>query len=50
LLDSYLAGGIAATTGNQYYNEIQKEIFMYLCNCDAAPDIPMVGFKFTRVN
>jgi len=50
LLDSYLAGGIAATTGNQYYNEIQKEIFMYLGNCDATPNIPCVGFKFTRVS
>jgi len=48
LLESYLAGGLLATTQNSYYQDIQRTVFEPICN--SVPDKPAVGFKFTRVD
>ena len=48
LLNDYLAGGWQATTRNGHYHDVQASIFMPICN--AVPDIPCVGFRFTRVD
>ncbi|MGI6376266.1 MAG: hypothetical protein ACOX3S_09730 [Anaerolineae bacterium] len=49
LLNDYLAGGWAATTRNGHYGEIQRGIFRYVIKID-PPDIPVIGFRFTRVD
>ena len=41
--------GWAATTRNGHYGEIQRGIFRYVIKID-PPDIPVIGFRFTRVD
>ncbi|MCD6520793.1 MAG: hypothetical protein J7M05_12825 [Anaerolineae bacterium] len=48
LLNDYLQGGWQATTRNPYYAEVQKAVFDPICK--AVPDVPCVGFRFTRVD
>ena len=48
LLNDYLAGGWQATTRNGYYWEVQNAIFDPIVH--AVPDLPCVGFRFTRVS
>ena len=51
VLRDYLAGGWHAVAGNQYYYEIQASVFHPICpHCNAVPNVPVVGFKFTRVD
>jgi len=49
LLNDHLAGGWAATTRNTHYAGIQRGLFKYVIDID-PPDIPVIGFKFTRVD
>jgi hypothetical protein len=49
LLNDHLAGGWTATTRNTHYGEIQRGIFRFVINID-PPDIPVIGFRFTRVD
>ena len=48
LLNDYLAGGWQATTRNGYYHEVQDAVFQPLVK--AVPEIPCMGFRFTRVD
>lgn len=48
LLNDHLAGGWQATTRNGYYHEVQAAVFQPLVK--AVPEIPCVGFRFTRVD
>ncbi len=48
LLNRHLAGGWQNVARSGYYNEIQKSIFHPICG--AIPDIPVIGFRFTRVS
>jgi len=50
LLNDYISGGLQATFRNGYYADIQKSIFKPMCNCDAVPEFPCIGFRFTRVD
>ncbi|MBC7235439.1 MAG: hypothetical protein H5T69_06320 [Chloroflexi bacterium] len=48
LVNHHLAGGWQNVTRSPYYHEIQKSIFEPICG--ATPDIPVIGFRFTRVS
>ncbi len=48
LVNDYLAGGWQATTRNGYYGEIQNAVFRPIA--DAVPDVPCMGFRFTRID
>ncbi|OGO06563.1 MAG: hypothetical protein A2Y73_07625 [Chloroflexi bacterium RBG_13_56_8] len=48
LLESYLAGGLLATTQNAYYHDIQWSVYDPICG--AVPDVATIAFKFTRVD
>lgn len=51
LIDSYNAGGIMGCTSNQYYNTIQKKILKHICSgCDIPTDVPVLAFRFTRLD
>ncbi len=50
LLNQYLAGGAQATSGDEHYRKIQDSVFMPMCNCGSSPDVPSLGFMFTRVD
>ena len=48
LIDSYNAGGMQATFGNQYYGLMQDAIFQPVAG--VAPSIPVIGFSVIKVN
>ena len=49
LLKDYLAGGMLATTGNGYYQEIQNAVFRPIIDI-APPGDPCIVFRFVRVS
>ena len=48
LVNDYIRGGQAAVQGNGYYNQIQEKVFKPVCGSCGTPDVPIIGFRFTR--
>jgi hypothetical protein len=48
LVNDYIRGGQAAVQGNGYYSQIQEKVFKPVCNACGTPDVPIIGFRFSR--
>ena len=50
LVNDYLAGGLPATQRNGYYGQVQDAVFKAVCSACGTPDVPIIGFRFARVD